>query len=243
MKITIIHGTNRKGSTYHITHQIIQALDKRIQPVITEIFVTQALPQPCVGCFRCILESEFECPHASYTEVIKQSMLEADLIILTSPVYVFNVSGSMKSFLDHYGYQWMSHRPEQSMFNKLGLSVVTAAGAGLNPTQKTLKTNLSFWGIKQTFGFKQAVMAKSYNEIPSKIMHQINKKSKKLAQSISNSYLYPKKKPELLTRLYFYVMRLSKKGHPEWNEVDHTYWLNHHYFESKPWEMNRTMIG
>ena len=243
MKITIINGTNRRGSTYHITHQIIESLDQRIQPTITEFFVPQALPQACVGCFRCIFEDESKCPHASYTEVLKSSMLEADLIILTSPVYVFNVSGSMKSLLDHFGYQWMSHRPEKSMFNKLGLSVVTAAGAGLNPTQKTLKTNLNFWGIKQTFGFKHAVMAKSYQEIPSDVKIKIEKKTKKLAQNISKAYLYPKKKPELITRLYFAVMRLGKKGHPEWNEVDHTYWLNNHYFESKPWEIKQTMIG
>lgn len=243
MKITIINGTNRRGSTYHITHQIIESLDKQIQPIITEFFVPQALPQACVGCFRCIFESESKCPHANYTETIKTSMLEADLIILTSPVYVFNVSGSMKSFLDHFGYQWMSHRPEKSMFNKLGLSVVTAAGAGLKPTQKTLKTNLNFWGIKQTFGFKHAVMAKSYQEIPVDIKLKIEKKSRKLAGKISKAYLYPKKKPELITRLYFSIMRLGKKGHPEWNEVDHTYWLNNHYFESKPWEIKQTMIG
>jgi len=243
MKITIIHGTNRKGSTYHITHQIINSLDKRIQPEIKEFFMPQALPHACVGCYRCIVESESKCPHSSFTEVLKQSMLDADFIILTSPVYVFNVSGSMKSFLDHFGYQWMSHRPEKTMFNKLGLSVVTAAGAGLKPTQKTLKTNLNFWGIKQTFGFKHAVMAKSYEEIPSKIKNQIDKKSKKLAQSISKAYLYPKKKPEGITRLYFYVMRLGKKGHPEWNEVDHSYWLKNHYFESKPWDIKQTMIG
>jgi len=243
MKITIIHGTNRRGSTYHITHQIIESLDKRIQPTLTEFFVPQALPQACIGCFRCIFEDESKCPHASYTEVIKTSMLEADLIILTSPVYVFNVSGSMKSFLDHFGYQWMSHRPEKSMFNKLGLSVVTAAGAGLNPTQKTLKTNFNFWGIKQTFGFKHAVMAKSYQEIPSSVQLKIDKKSKKLAQSISKAYLYPKKKPELITRLYFSIMRFGKKGHPEWNEADHKHWLKNHYFESKPWENKQTMIG
>lgn len=243
MNITIIHGTNRRGSTYHITHQIIEKLDERIHPIITEYFVPQALLQACVGCYQCIYESETKCPHASSTLPIKQSMLEADLIVLTSPVYVFDVSGSMKTLLDHFAYQWMSHRPEKSMFNKLGLSVVTAAGAGLKSTEKTLKTNLHFWGIKQTFGLKHAVMSKSYEEISEKIKAKLEKKTDKMARKISNAYLKPKKKPEFITRLYFYAMRMGKKGHPEWGETDYNHWLKQNYFKVKPWETDKTMIG
>lgn len=243
MNITIIHGTNRRGSTYHITHQIIDNLDARIHPVITEYFAPQAIPHACIGCYRCIYESESKCPHATFTQPIKQSMLDADLIVLTSPVYVFNVSGSMKTFLDHFGYQWMSHRPEKTMFNKLGLSVVTAAGAGLGSTQKTLKTNFQFWGIKQTFGLKHAVMSKSYAEIPERIKLQLDKKIKKMAKSLSEAYLHPKKKPEFMTRFYFIIMRMGKKGHPEWNETDHAYWQSNNLFEVKPWELDKTTIG
>jgi hypothetical protein len=120
---------------------------------------------------------------------------------------------------------------------------VTAAGAGLNPTQKTLKTNLQFWGIKQTFGFKHAVMSKSYEEIPNKVKLQLDKKIDRKAKSVSKAYLYPKKKPDFMTRLYFYVMRMAKKGHPEWNETDYTYWQKNNLLKVKPWESNETMIG
>lgn len=40
---------------------------------------------------------------------------EADVIILASPVYVYHATGAMKAFLDHYGYRWMVHCPEESM--------------------------------------------------------------------------------------------------------------------------------
>ena len=46
--------------------------------------------------------------------------MEADLIILASPVYVYHVTGAMKALLDHYGYMWMAHRPEEAMFKKTG---------------------------------------------------------------------------------------------------------------------------
>lgn len=36
--------------------------------------------------------------------------------------------GSMKAFLDHYGYRWMVHRPEEKMFRKQAVCISTAAG-------------------------------------------------------------------------------------------------------------------
>ena len=33
--------------------------------------------------------------------------------------------------LDHYGYRWMVHCPEGSMFRKQGVCIATAAGAGI----------------------------------------------------------------------------------------------------------------
>ncbi len=62
------------------------------------------------------------------------AMDEADVIILASPVYVYHSTGAMKAFLDHYGYRWMVHSPEESMFKKQGVCISTAAGAGMKST-------------------------------------------------------------------------------------------------------------
>lgn len=59
-------------------------------------------------------------------------------MIFESPVYVYHVTGSMKAFLDHYGYRWMLHRPEESMFHKQAVCISTAAGAGMKSTNKDM---------------------------------------------------------------------------------------------------------
>lgn len=237
MNIVIIHGTYHKGNTAYCADQIIKQLDPKIIPNVQTFMAPVVYPSLCVGCFKCIVESEEHCPHNKKSIALKQAIVDADLVVLTSPVYVFDVSGSMKNLLDHFGYQWMSHRPEQTMFTKLGLSVVTAAGAGLSSTEKTLKTNLRWWGMKKVFGFKQAVMSKSVNEISPEVLSKIDVQAKKVAKKISNAYLKPQSKPEFLTRFYFGIMRMGKKGHPEWNELDHAYWIKHGYFNQKPWEI------
>ena len=53
----------------------------------------------------------------------------------------------MKAFLDHYGYRWMLHRPEESMFHKQAVCISTAAGAGMKSTNKDMADSFFYWGV------------------------------------------------------------------------------------------------
>lgn len=114
MKIAVINGQNHKGSTYHIGKQVADKLGGEV----TEFFLPRDFGDFCVGCTQCFLKSETLCPHYERLKKITEAMDEADVLIFTTPVYVYHCTGSMKAFLDHYGYRWMVHRPEQKMFTK-----------------------------------------------------------------------------------------------------------------------------
>jgi multimeric flavodoxin WrbA len=85
-------------------------------------------------------------------------MTEADLIILASPVYVYHTTGAMKVFLDHYGYQWMVHRPRPEMFHKQGICISTAAGAGCRPASRDMADSLRFWGIPGIYAVRRQLL-------------------------------------------------------------------------------------
>lgn len=237
MKIIVINGSMRKGSTYHFAHMVINQLKTYQSIELTEYFLPKDLPNFCMGCYSCIFKGEEKCPHANYTSILQKDMEESDLIILTSPGYVFDVSGQMKSFLDHFAFQWMSHRPNPQMFHKMGLGVVTAAGAGMTPALKTITRNLNWWGIGKVFGMSQAVMAASFNEIPEKIKLKMEKKAHQTVKIIHKTYqLKNKIKPSFTTRFLFNIMKLGKSGHPEWNQVDYDFWKKSGYLNGiKPW--------
>lgn len=107
MKIAVINGQNHKGSTYHIGKQVADKLGGEV----TEFFLPRDFGDFCVGCTQCFLKSETLCPHYGRLKKITEAMDEADVLIFTTPVYVYHCTGSMKAFLDHYGYRWMVHRP------------------------------------------------------------------------------------------------------------------------------------
>lgn len=228
MKITMIHGQNHKGSTYHIARMLADKLDGEV----TEFFLPRDFGEFCVGCTNCFQKSERLCPHYEKLLPITQAMDEADVLILDSPVYVYHVTGSMKTFLDHYGYRWMVHRPREEMFHKQAVCISTAAGAGMKSTNKDMADSMFFWGVGKIYTYGIAVAATSYAEIDEKRKEKIQKKTTALAEKIRKNN--GKIKVPIKAKMFFYLMRmLQKKG---WNQVDVAYWKERGWDKGKhPW--------
>ena len=84
MKIMIIHGQNHKGSTWNISHLLVQKIQGEKE--VKEYFLPRDLNHFCAGCYAC-LEDRARCPYWQEKEPILQDMLGADLLIFTSPNY------------------------------------------------------------------------------------------------------------------------------------------------------------
>lgn len=228
MKTVIIHGQSHKGSTYHIARR----LAGKIGGELTEFFLPGDFGEFCVGCTTCFVKDERKCPHYSKLEPITRAMDEADVIILESPVYVFHATGSMKAFLDHYGYRWMVHRPEQSMFRKQGVCISTAAGAGMKSTNKDMADSLFFWGIPRIYKYGIGVAATSWDDISEKKKNAIERKTLSIAKSIIRNN--GKVKPGIKTKFMFGIMRMLQKN--AYNPKDGEYWREKGWLGSKrPW--------
>lgn len=228
MKICIVNGQNHKGSTYHIGRMLAD----KIGGEITEFFLPRDFGEFCCGCTNCFMKGEEKCPHYEKLSPITKAVDEADLIILTSPVYVYHCTGSMKAWLDHYGWRWLIHRPEGKMFSKQAVVISTAAGAGMSSTNKDMADSLFFWGIPKIYKIGIAVSATSWNEIKPSKMRVIEKKTDKIAKKICGSTVKPR--VSLKGWVFFTAMHFAnKKG---WNPADSEYWKAKGWTEKKrPW--------
>lgn len=229
MEIAIIHGQSHRGSTYHIAHD----LAFKIGGDIKEFFLPRDFGEFCIGCTKCFLETEKSCPHFDKLSPITEALDAADVIILASPVYVMHATGSMKAFLDHYGYRWMVHRPEKAMFSKQGVCISTAAGAGMRSANKDMADSLLFWGVANVYKYGSAVSATSWQDVSEKKKESIDRALSSIARKITKKH--GNVSPGIGTRLLFHVMRLfQKKGQ---NKADADYWRERGWLEKKrPWE-------
>lgn len=229
MKTVIIHGQSHKGSTYHIAHGLAEKLGGEIK----EFFLPKDFNEFCVGCNRCFMEGEEKCPHHQALLPITNAMDEADVIILASPVYVYHATGAMKAFLDHYGYRWMVHSPEESMFRKQAVCISTAAGAGMKSTNKDMADSLFFWGIAQIYQYGIGIAAVDWNGVSEKKKRAIDKATTSIAKRIIKGQ--GNVKPGIKTKGFFFIMHImQRKG---FNEKDAKYWKEKGWTENKcPWK-------
>ncbi len=233
MNIAVINGNARHGSTWHCKELFLKELRKHTDVALTEFTLPKDMPHFCVGCFNCFFKGEENCPHAKYMQPIVEAIVAADLIVLTSPVYVFDVSGQMKAFLDHLGYMWMVHRPHPSMFHKIGVTISTTAGAGLSHTTKTMANSLKYWGARRVLSFQKAVNAVAWDGIPEKKRANIARSITALAEHAYSAVRCVDKLPVPLTQrgMFFMIRSMMKKG--GWNEKDRAYWEEQGWMKHK----------
>jgi len=237
MNVTIVYGTQRKSCTYNIAQSLVRNLG---QAEIKEIFLPKDLPEFCVSCFKCFSDENASCTHDQYVQPLREKLVWADLIILTSPVYSFHVSGQMKVFLDHFANMWIVHRPEQNMFKKQGVVIATASGPVFGQTLKEMKDSLDFWGVSNTYKLGCAVMNTDWKNVDEKIKKAIEKKTKRIAQKICKKHRKITQKGSahvsFRVRKWFEISRLMQK-YGRFNPPDVAYWEQKGWTKKvKPWK-------
>ena len=231
MKTVIIHDQNHNGSTCHIAKQLAD----KIGGETSEFFLLRDFGDFCCGCTQCFTKHETKCPHYERLSPITQAIDEADVIILASPVYVYHATGAMKAFLDHYGWRWMVHRPDERMFKKQGVCISTAAGAGTRSTNKDMADSLFFWGVPKIYKYGIGVAAISWDGVPEKKKRRVEKATDSIADKIIKRN--GRVKPGIKTKGFFHIMRMIQKN--GWNEADMNYWKAKGWTDNnRPWKKN-----
>ena len=221
MKLVMVHGSNHHGNTWHFADMLREALEARGAVELQEFFLPRDLPDHCVGCFSCFKNGEHTCPHAAKVSPIAEATAEADVIVLTSPVYALDVSGGLKTALDHLCYRWLVHRPDPRFFSKLGVTVATTAGSGLGHASKTMRQSLRFWGVRHALSLKMAVYAIGWNEVSEKTRAKMRKNAVAAARKLERMAKRPYGSP--LRRIVFLAIRSAmRKGN--WLERDRNHW-------------------
>lgn len=229
MKIVLIHGQSHKGSSYYLGHKAAENFQDA--EILAEFFLPKDLNGFCTGCTRC-LENEEYCPFWTGKEKILEKIEEADLLILTTPVYCMGCSAPMKSFLDLTFSYWLPHMPKASMFSKKALVITTAAGTGMKKTLSQVSSALTYWGISSIEKYGVALHAPGLEDLTVKKKEKIEKELLRKVQKLDRV------KPEtgIKVKILFEIMRRMISGYPD-ESSEKAYWKENGWLEEKrPWK-------
>ncbi len=234
MKITFICGSNRRnGNTDAILEMIANTLngkanDQHVSIETEIIHLGNKRIEFCSGCRSCFDRGENACPHKDDIASIVASMQSSDLLVFASPVYVGDVSGVMKNFIDRLAY--FCHRP--GFAGKTAYVIATTGTSSTSQTIRTMQGALITWGfhLSGSAGFvmgermdkteAQKRFAQKIDDIASNIIHELK---------ISHS-----RKPSLLELIVFQVQKKAwlKAGIVDGKETyDYRYWKENGWFK------------
>ena len=238
MKITVINGTAKKGVTYHLKEIFLDEFRGKAE--ITEFYLPADGPGFCSGCTTCFRGGEKLCKDAGCVQKIEKALLEADLLVFTSPAYVFHTTGAMKALLDHFGYRWMPHRPAREFFGKRAVIITQCLGAGAASTARDIKDSLAWWGMTyiRTCSFK--LMSEiDWDKLPDKKRAEMTGKLVRLARKMASVDYSRPARTGIVARAKFYAVRMLQtdlgKANPEY--TDFKYWRDNGWIGSaRPWK-------
>ena len=147
MRILEICGSPRQeGNTVHILELCNQKIQDRYiskDPIVYEIIsIYNSNISWCQGCRICLHVSEHKCPLKDDLLKIKKKMEEADMILIGSPVYVEDISGGMKNWMDRMAFN--CHRP--FLMGKPVYVYTTSAAVASKHAISSVKRAIIAWG-------------------------------------------------------------------------------------------------
>jgi multimeric flavodoxin WrbA len=170
--------------------------------------------QMCRGCRICFDRGEAHCPLKDDLLAIKAKMKEADGVILASPVYVDDVSGITKNWIDRLAH--VCHRPEFA--GKYAYLLATTGSTSTGHTLRTMNA-LMYMGfhIIGRAGFRTGALSKR-DEINARYKVEIERIARTIFYAIHRAAA-----PSFFSFMVFKIQQIGwRKQNPD--SIDFRYW-------------------
>lgn len=138
MKVVAFNGSPRKQGNCEIALNYIGEELQRENIDFEIVQVGNQSVRGCLACYHCLQTGSGKCIQKDKVNEWIDKMVEADGILLASPVYYGGIAGTMKCFLDRAFLA-----AGNKLHHKVGVSIVTARRSGALETFQQLNAYLN----------------------------------------------------------------------------------------------------
>ena len=111
-KVLILSGSPRKGGNSDILCDEFLRGAQDAGHKAEKIRVAEKKVAPCSGCYYCSTHGGV-CVHKDDMADILQKMIDADVIVLASPVYFYSISAQLKAVIDRTVARWQEVKDKE----------------------------------------------------------------------------------------------------------------------------------
>lgn len=130
-KVLILSGSPRKGGNSDLLCDEFMRGAREAGHSVEKLRVAEKKIAPCSACYYC-RQSGGECVHRDDMGEVLQKMIDADVIVLASPVYFYSIDAQLKAVIDRTVARWLE------VENKEFYYIVTMADKELESADTTL---------------------------------------------------------------------------------------------------------
>ncbi len=131
MNITILTGSPRKNGTSNLLADEFQIGALKSDNLVERFDLASLNINYCLGCNNC-RKDKHTCIHNDDFNSIIESIVKADLIVFVTPIYYFDMSAQMKTFIDRL------HSVSKKINNKNKKSILISTCANPNKNSADL---------------------------------------------------------------------------------------------------------
>jgi multimeric flavodoxin WrbA len=225
MKVTAFVGSARKKHTYNASERFLRKLQALGDVEYEIVRLSEYILQTCRGCKLCCDKGEELCPMKDDRDTLINKISASDGIVFASPNYSFQVSGSMKVFLDRLGF--LFHRPR--FFGKAYTNIVAQGIYGGGAIVKYLNFIGSALGCNVVKGCCITTLEPITEKRQSAIDRAIDRQSRRFYSTLAKKE-FPA--PSLFKLMIFRMSRTSVKRMLNEDFRDYTWSREKGWFES-----------
>ncbi len=209
---------NKSSETIAFTRDLLFAINERI-PISNSIYTPANCEiNQCTGCCLCFKSGK--CSINDDIDLVKNAMLNSEIIILASPVYLWQVTGSMKTFVDRISS--LTHL--FALTGKIGISIDLSASNGNEPVSNYLNFVLESLGVSVLSNIS---LQHSDVFLPENKESIITVESNRIYKKISNREFSISAMQERV----FLAMKTAFQRKSN-SDYEKQYWLENGYFEA-----------
>jgi multimeric flavodoxin WrbA len=228
MRLLVINGSFRKsGNTARVVGLVEERLralaaDRGVDVEIETVYLGHLRIGACRGCRVCFDRGEAECPLIDDAAEIKAKIGAAVGVIVASPVYVDDVSGISKVWIDRLAH--VCHRPEFA--GKCVYAIVTTAGSPPGHALGTLTRAWQLWGahVVGRAAFRTGARMER-EEVEVRYGADLERIARRLFEAIETKAYA---RPSFVSLMTFAIQRQYWRNAPE-DSLDRRFW------ESRGW--------
>ncbi|OFZ49608.1 MAG: FMN reductase [Bdellovibrionales bacterium RIFOXYB1_FULL_37_110] len=142
MKVVAINGSPKNKGNTNRALEIVGAELRKQQIDFVILHIGNRVIRGCTACGLCKKNQDNKCSMNDDLNLIIPQLMEADGLILGSPVYYSGIAGTMKSFLDRLFY--VSSANGNFFRHKVGAAICAVRRSGGLPTFQSLNNYFTY---------------------------------------------------------------------------------------------------